>query len=73
MLIFGKLDYRETEKGNYSYGMAAYACYLLIGAYLVLTVIYVIRYRSKLSQKKRILILCAPEAKILIVDDNEVN
>jgi len=37
--------------------MAAYACYLLIGAYLVLTVIYVIRYRSKLSQKKRILIL----------------
>ena len=57
MLIFGKLDYRETEKGNYSYGMAAYACYLLIGAYLVLTVIYVIRYRSKLSKKKRILIL----------------
>lgn len=66
MLIFGKLDYRETEKGNYSYGMAAYACYLLIGAYLVLTVIYVIRYRSKLRQKKRILILIPMAVEIAV-------
>lgn len=66
MLIFGKLDYCETEKGNYSYGMAAYACYLLIGAYLVLTVIYVIRYRSKLSQKKRILILIPMAVEIAV-------
>ena len=66
ILIFGRLDYRETDRGNYSYGMAAYACYLLIGSYLILTISYVIRYRSRLSRKKRLLILIPMAVQIAV-------
>lgn len=66
ILNFGELDYKETPKGNYSYGMAAYACYFLIGFYLILAVSYVVKYRTMLTKKKRLLILIPMAVQIIV-------
>lgn len=66
ILFFGKLDYMETPKGNYSYGMAANACYLLNGVCVFLTIYYTIRYRKLLSQKKRMLIYIAMTTEVIV-------
>ena len=66
ILIFGKLYYVETSKGNYSYGPAVIACYLVIAVCIFLNFFYVIRYRKQLTRKKRVLILVPMTVEVMV-------
>ncbi len=57
VLIFGNLDYMETDKGNYSYGLAANTCYISIGLYVIVSIFYVIKYWQQLEHKTRFLLI----------------
>ena len=51
------LYYRITEKGNYSYGPAAYVTYVTVAIYTVMLVYSLIRNYKKMEKKKREIIM----------------
>ena len=59
VVIFGKLEYYIGDDARYSYGTVAYTAYLSVALYLLMSLIYLIRYRNVISRKIRILIIAA--------------
>lgn len=56
VIFFGPLDYMETDKGNYSYGLAAIGCYVCMAVYVLISCRYMIKYYRRIHPKKRAII-----------------
>jgi len=65
-IIFGKLYYMETPKGNYSYGPAAITCYISVAIYLILSIILIIRFWNLIERRKRNVVFYALAVMIVI-------
>lgn len=53
----GSLEYREGEMSNYSMGVSAYTCYIMVALYIVLTIATFCRYWKYIDVQKRASIL----------------
>ena len=49
----GSLEFREGEISNYSMGMTAYTCFIMVGVYLLLAVLFCIRGFRNIKSEKR--------------------
>ena len=58
-ITFAPLYYKITDTVNYSYGPAAYICYACMALYILLLVIYLLAYRSRIRRRKRIIVTSA--------------
>ncbi len=59
VVIFGELKYYIGDDARYSYGMIAYTAYLSVALYLIMSLIYLFRYRKVISKRIRVLIIAA--------------
>ncbi|MBP3602881.1 MAG: response regulator [Lachnospiraceae bacterium] len=58
-VLFLPIEYVQTEKGNYSYGPAAYMAYVGVGLYLFLVIFLMIKYRKQVHPKKKMAVSIA--------------
>lgn len=67
-VIFFPLYYKETPKGNYSYGPAANMAYLSVGLYLVISIFFLVSKYKQINPKKKnvVLVALAIEAAVSI-------
>jgi len=65
-IIFGKLYYMETPKGNYSYGPAAITCYISVAIYLMLSIVLIIKYWRLIERRKRNVVFYALTVMLVI-------
>lgn len=66
VIIFGELDYYIGEDVKYSYGMMANTVYISVALYLLLTLIYLIRYRKILSKRIKLLLFTAIAGEVIM-------
>ena len=59
MTLISPVRYTRTPAGNYSDGLVAYACYLGVGLYLLLSLGLLIRSWPRIRQKRRAVIITA--------------
>jgi len=65
-ILFGKLYYIETPKGNYSYGPAAITCYISVAIYLILSITLIIRFWKLIENRKRNVVFYALAVMLVI-------
>lgn len=58
-ITFAPLSYMKTSTVNYSYGSAANTCYICMGMYILMSLIYLVVYFKQIKRRKRIIITAA--------------
>ncbi|MGN0678724.1 MAG: HD domain-containing phosphohydrolase [Oscillospiraceae bacterium] len=53
ILSVGSLEFRKGEISNYSMGMTAYTCFIMVGIYLLLAALFCIRGFHNIKREKR--------------------
>ena len=54
LLNIGSLEYRTAPLSNYSMGVSVYACFIMVGIYIILTFVVFFRRLRYMESHKRV-------------------
>lgn len=67
VIIFGPIEYVVTDKGNYSWGAAVTALFIIVFVYVVAIIVIIFRHRKEIEPKKRTAIELAFVVEFMIL------